>query len=197
MEISMEVCIPDGNLHGHLCKLVWNLAFCHGGTMHAWMMPMLAGHSCWSCHAIMQQGWGSCGSMGAGPLGGRVAGGHGLNGGHVAGGHVAQGGSCCWGSWGSFLLQKGIIFQNVNCWIAVFLNQLGLHISLKETTILFSRTTVFLCLSPPDVHPLQLISEACSIEKYPSSRMANRYTRIFDAGWSGNLAIWAHGGFYY
>ena len=32
------------------------------------------------------------------------------------------------------------------------------------------------------VHPLQPISGPCSIEKYPSSRMANRYTRIFDAG---------------
>ena len=32
------------------------------------------------------------------------------------------------------------------------------------------------------VHPLQPISRPCSIEKYPSSRMANRYTRIFDAG---------------
>ena len=31
-------------------------------------------------------------------------------------------------------------------------------------------------------HPLQPIFGACSIEKYPSSRMANRYTRIFDAG---------------
>ena len=28
----------------------------------------------------------------------------------------------------------------------------------------------------------QLISGSCSIDKYPSSRMANRYTRIFDAG---------------
>ena len=31
-------------------------------------------------------------------------------------------------------------------------------------------------------HPLQPISRPCSIEKYPSSQMANRYTRIFDAG---------------
>ena len=28
----------------------------------------------------------------------------------------------------------------------------------------------------------KLISGPCSIEKYPSSQMANRYTRIFDAG---------------
>ena len=42
---------------------------------------------------------------------------------------------------------------------------------------------------PTDVHPLQPISGPCSIEKYPSlgmeypsSRMANRYTCIFDAG---------------
>ena len=49
----------------------------------------------------------------------------------------------------------------------------------------------FLCLCPPDVHPLQLISGPCSIEKYPSSRMANRYTRIFDAGgcWQSILAL--------
>ena len=36
--------------------------------------------------------------------------------------------------------------------------------------------------SAPDASPFQPISGACSIEKYPSSRMANRYTRIFDAG---------------
>ena len=30
----------------------------------------------------------------------------------------------------------------------------------------------------------KLISGPCSIEKYPFSRMANRYTRIFGAGWS-------------
>ena len=30
--------------------------------------------------------------------------------------------------------------------------------------------------------PLQPLSGPCSIEKYPSSRIANRYTRIFDAG---------------
>ena len=35
---------------------------------------------------------------------------------------------------------------------------------------------------PQRHHPLQHISGPCSIEKYPSSRMANRYTRIFDAG---------------
>ena len=29
---------------------------------------------------------------------------------------------------------------------------------------------------------LQPVSGPCSIEKYPSSRMANRHTRIFDAG---------------
>ena len=29
---------------------------------------------------------------------------------------------------------------------------------------------------------LQPISRPCSIKKYPSSRMANRYNRIFDAG---------------
>ena len=37
------------------------------------------------------------------------------------------------------------------------------------------------------VHHLQPISGPCSIEKYPSSRMANRYTRIFDAG---GLCVW-------
>ena len=31
-------------------------------------------------------------------------------------------------------------------------------------------------------NPHRPISGPCSIEKYPSSRMANRYTRIFDAG---------------
>ena len=31
-------------------------------------------------------------------------------------------------------------------------------------------------------NPLQPISRPCSIEKYPSSRMANRYARIFDVG---------------
>ena len=37
--------------------------------------------------------------------------------------------------------------------------------------------------STPDVHPLQLTSGPCSIEGYEiSSRVANRYTRIFDAG---------------
>ena len=36
-------------------------------------------------------------------------------------------------------------------------------------------------------HPLQPISRPCSIEKYPSSRMANRYTRIFDAGGKGRI----------
>ena len=30
--------------------------------------------------------------------------------------------------------------------------------------------------------PLQPLSGPCSIEKYPSSGMANRYTRILDAG---------------
>ena len=34
----------------------------------------------------------------------------------------------------------------------------------------------------PAVNPFQPISRPCSIEKYPSSQMANRYTRIFDAG---------------
>ena len=32
------------------------------------------------------------------------------------------------------------------------------------------------------VQPLQPISGPCSIEKHPSLQMANRYTRIFDAG---------------
>ena len=36
-------------------------------------------------------------------------------------------------------------------------------------------------------HPLQPLSGPCSIEKYPPSRMANRYTRIFDAGGFGGL----------
>ena len=34
----------------------------------------------------------------------------------------------------------------------------------------------------PRCPPLQPISGPCSIEKYVSSRMAKRYTRIFDAG---------------
>ena len=36
----------------------------------------------------------------------------------------------------------------------------------------------------PTRAPLQPISGPCSIEKYPSSRMASRYNRIFDAGGS-------------
>ena len=38
------------------------------------------------------------------------------------------------------------------------------------------------CQRPISDYPLQPISRPCSIEKYSSSRMANRYTRIFDAG---------------
>ena len=34
----------------------------------------------------------------------------------------------------------------------------------------------------PAGNPLQPISGPCSIEKYSSLRMANRYTRIFDVG---------------
>ena len=36
--------------------------------------------------------------------------------------------------------------------------------------------------SSPGCQPFQPISRPCSTEKYPSSRMGNRYTRIFDAG---------------
>ena len=47
---------------------------------------------------------------------------------------------------------------------------------------LFLGSTLFLCHRDPDANPLQPISGPCSIGKYPSSRMANRYARIFDAG---------------
>ena len=55
-----------------------------------------------------------------------------------------------------------------------------------------SLISVILCLNRPILtvswlwthhfHPLKPISRPCSTEKYPSSRMANRYTHIFDAG---------------
>ena len=38
------------------------------------------------------------------------------------------------------------------------------------------------CRCTLTVQPLQPISRPCSKEKYPSSRMANGYTGIFDAG---------------
>ena len=46
----------------------------------------------------------------------------------------------------------------------------------------FYRVNMFLCPGTHRDHSLTPISGPCSIEKYPSLRMANRYTRIFDAG---------------
>ena len=46
----------------------------------------------------------------------------------------------------------------------------------------FLRVNFLFVSRPMADYPLQPISGPCSIEKYPSSRMANRYTRIFDAG---------------
>ena len=43
---------------------------------------------------------------------------------------------------------------------------------------------------PQRHHPLQPISRPCSIEKYPSSPMASRYTRIFDADGSKSPRRW-------
>ena len=48
--------------------------------------------------------------------------------------------------------------------------------------VCFLGTTSFCVIVPRCPHPPQPISGPCSIEKYPSSRMANRYTCIFDAG---------------
>ena len=47
---------------------------------------------------------------------------------------------------------------------------------------LFLRYNFLFVSAPCGAYPLQPISGPCSIEKYPSSRMANRYTCIFDAG---------------
>ena len=58
----------------------------------------------------------------------------------------------------------------------------SIYISISKTC-LFLRINFLFVPSSPDVQPLQPISGPCSIEKYPSSWMANRYTRIFDAGW--------------
>ena len=59
---------------------------------------------------------------------------------------------------------------------------------------MFLRYNFLFVSSSTDVHPLQPISGPCSIEKYPSLRMANRYTRIFDAGGPVRLDwdIWMH-----
>ena len=57
------------------------------------------------------------------------------------------------------------------------------YFSRKKKTYVFYRVTVFLCSDTHRFHSFKSISEPCSIEKYPFSRMANRYTRIFDAGW--------------
>ena len=40
-------------------------------------------------------------------------------------------------------------------------------------------------------YPLQPISRPCSIEKSISSRMANRYTRIFDAGGQARHSVFS------
>ena len=55
---------------------------------------------------------------------------------------------------------------------------------------IFLRYNFLLCVLAHIAQPLKLISGPCSIEKYPSSRMANRYTRIFDAGWLWACAQW-------
>ena len=54
------------------------------------------------------------------------------------------------------------------------------HFSITKKSVFFLGST----LVDTPLHSLQPISGACSIEKYPSLRMANRYTRIVDAGWS-------------
>ena len=57
-----------------------------------------------------------------------------------------------------------------------------LNIVFYNEKYVFDRVNVFLCPWTHQVHSLEPISEPCSMEKYPPSRMANRYTRIFDAG---------------
>ena len=53
---------------------------------------------------------------------------------------------------------------------------------LETCKTLFDEHFVGFGEQPAMPKPLQPVSRPCSIEKYPSSQMANRYTRIFDAG---------------
>merc|ERR1711965_677021 len=57
-----------------------------------------------------------------------------------------------------------------------------LNIFFYNKKVVFLRYNFLFVSRPMAGYPLQLISGPCSIAKYPSSRMANRYNRIFDAG---------------
>ena len=57
----------------------------------------------------------------------------------------------------------------------------SIYCSITKTCLFLGYNFLFVS-SFSVVYPLQPISRPCSIEKYSSSRMANRYTRIFDAG---------------
>ena len=58
----------------------------------------------------------------------------------------------------------------------------SLDLVFREASLAADLTMASISLHVPI--PGNAFSGPCSIEKYPFSRMANRYTRIFDAGGS-------------